>query len=648
MDRSKNPSRRVRGTGLPKRTRATAPSVRQREFEQQLLKIKFAANEERVELLAHLAADAALNLVQRRQVLFAIQRYILSQRADAPADLQGVLFTVLKVLNSVELRIRALGLFRMALDHVRRGEVLKQIADPLRELLLQFLPKSAKAEFSPELFLRAGQQLEEAGEVEGVVDLASLGLFFYPFHGPLREMRAFHCYTLGELGEAREDYDKLIEQYPERVEYLLDRAEVELRSEAFDDALEDLTAYLVHHPDDPAAMRKQAECMYQLGRNIESHRLLSKLLAMEGERPELLVNRARVNEQLDYLEDAVADAEKALSLDAENQEAKQLRHSLLLKRQSYGMEDDVYSAFLRGDDDALIGETKVPELRFSDIGGLEKSKQLIRETIEYPLKFPELSARYGKKAGGGLLFFGPPGCGKTMLARAAAGECGVAFIDVNLATVLDKWVGNSEKAVSMIFSSARKRAPSIVFLDEVDAIGGSRASMQAGWEKKLISQLLIELDSLSSTSQQVMVLGASNAPWDVDFALRRPGRLGRLIFVPPPGPAERAEIFRIYLSRKPFVDADIDYDELARLTEHYSADSIRQIVENGASIPWRAAIQTGDAIAVNMEHLRLAITQTPADLAEWEKLVERYQDFAQHSMKRPGIGFKKNPQESAQ
>ena len=109
-------------------------------------------------------------------------------------------------------------------------------------------------------------------------------------------------------------------------------------------------------------------------------------------------------------------------------------------------------------------------------------------------------------------------------------------------TVLDKWVGNTEKAVSMVFNAARKHAPSIIFLDEVEAIGGSRANMQSGWEKKLISQLLIELDTLSSSGQQVMVLGASNAPWDVDFALRRPGRLGRLVFVPPPGPTERAEM----------------------------------------------------------------------------------------------------------
>jgi SpoVK/Ycf46/Vps4 family AAA+-type ATPase len=127
----------------------------------------------------------------------------------------------------------------------------------------------------------------------------------------------------------------------------------------------------------------------------------------------------------------------------------------------------------------------------------------------------------------------------------------------------------------------------------------------------------------------------------VDFALRRPGRLGRLVFVPPPGVPERAEIFRIYLSQKPLVATEVDWDELARLTEHCSADTIRQIVENAASIPWRAAIETGEVVSINMEHLRAAIGQTPPDLAEWEKLVQRYQEFAQHSLKKPGIGFRK-------
>jgi SpoVK/Ycf46/Vps4 family AAA+-type ATPase len=199
----------------------------------------------------------------------------------------------------------------------------------------------------------------------------------------------------------------------------------------------------------------------------------------------------------------------------------------------------------------------------------------------------------------------------------------------------------------MVFNTARKRAPSILFFDEVDAIGGSRANLQTGWEKKLISQLLIELDGLASSNENVMVLGATNAPWEVDFALRRPGRLGKLVFVPPPSAEERALVFDIYLKRKPFLDTDIDLAELGQLTEHHSADSIRQIVENAAAIPWRAAIETGEARAVSMDDLRTAITQTAPDLVEWEKLVSRYQEFAAKSLAKPSIGFRKRKREKS-
>jgi SpoVK/Ycf46/Vps4 family AAA+-type ATPase len=235
-----------------------------------------------------------------------------------------------------------------------------------------------------------------------------------------------------------------------------------------------------------------------------------------------------------------------------------------------------------------------------------------------------------------------------MLAKAAAGECQVHFINVSLASVLDKWVGNTEKAISMIFSAARKAAPSIIFLDEVDALGGSRSGMQSGWEKKVISQLLVELDGISSSNENVMVLGATNAPWEVDFALRRPGRLGRLIFVPPPSEKGREEILRIYLGRKPFITDDIDYSELARRTEQYSADSLRQIVENAASIPWREAIESGSERPINMQDMLRAVETTPPDLREWEKLVSRYEEFAKQSKQKSAIGFAKGMGPSTQ
>ena len=171
-------------------------------------------------------------------------------------------------------------------------------------------------------------------------------------------------------------------------------------------------------------------------------------------------------------------------------------------------------------------------------------------------------------------------------------------------------------------------------------IGGSRASFQAGWEKKLISQLLTELDGIASRNENVMVLGATNAPWDVDFALRRPGRLGNLLFIPPPDLTSREEIFRLYLSKKPFVSDDIDVPELARLTEKYSADSIRQLVENAAAIPWREAINGAEPRPLSMVDLQESLKTIGPDLAEWEKLVVRYEEFAKQSMQKSGIGFR--------
>ena len=640
MEQHTDPPQPRKRLGAPKGELKPRSSV-QREFDQLLLRIKLAPMDERLVVVRDLASRENLTLAERRQLLIAIQRYILGTGGEVPRDLRNVLGSVLLLATHAELRLKALDLFQTALEHLPRSEVMDQLQEPLLNLLRLFLPKGSQIDFTPETFIRVGKRLDSMRNGEGLSQLATLGLFFFPFNGVMREMRA-DCYMEeGNTSAARNDFDQLIEQFPERYEYRLDRAEASMKLEDYEYALDDLGIYLRVFPKDPLGMRKQAECYYQIGRFLDALRVLNQIIELEGDRANLYVNRARVNEQLDFFDDAIRDAEQALKIDPNSQEARQTRHSLMLRRQSFGMEDDLYSAFMRGDEEMFLGDVKIPETRFEDIGGLAEVKQIIRETIEYPLKYAEISERYGKKAGGGLLFFGPPGCGKTLLARAAAGECGVALINVNLASVLDKWVGNTEKAVSMVFNAARKQAPSILFFDEVDAIGGSRASLQTGWEKKLISQLLIELDGLASTNENVMVLGATNAPWDVDFALRRPGRLGRLVFVPPPSAEERAQIFEIYLKRKPFIEAEIDLAEIGRLTEHYSADAIRQIVENAASIPWRAAIKSGEARAINMDDLRAAIAETSPDLVEWEKLVSRYQEFASKSLTRPAIGFRK-------
>ena len=618
-------------------------------FDHQMLTLKLAPPAERIALACDASLREDITRDERRQLLIAIKRYVVAPNRGPSQDYRPLLEAVLRLANRTELRIKALAIFKEILEVVEREQVIPQVQEPLGQLVRSFSPRSASRGFTPEIFLRAASKLEMLRQSEALIHLASLGLFFFPFHGGLRERRADYYMDLGHSSHARRDFEQLIEQYPQRTEYRLDRAEASIRLDEYEEALGDLQYYLRQAPDDTVALRKLGECHFQLGRHLDALKTYTKLVGLEPGIAEHLLNRARVNEQLDFLDEAITDVSQAMEVDNVGPEAKQLHHSLVLRRQSYGMEDDLYNSFMRGEDDVVMGEAKIPETRYTDIGGLDKAKQILKEGIEYPLKYPEFSKQYGKRAGGGFLFFGPPGCGKTMLARAAAGESGVTFINVNLATVLDKWVGNSEKAVSMIFSSARKRTPSIIFLDEVDAIGGSRATMQAGWEKKLISQLLIELDGLASENENVMVLGASNAPWEVDFALRRPGRLGKLIFVPPPDRNSRREIFELYLSKKPLVGDDTDAEELARLTEHFSADAIREIVEVAAAIPWREAIESGTSRPISQADLITAIEQTHADLSEWEKLVSRYDEFAKQSKQSKAIGFRKrsaraNPQ----
>ena len=161
-------------------------------------------------------------------------------------------------------------------------------------------------------------------------------------------------------------------------------------------------------------------------------------------------------------------------------------------------------------------------------------KEEIRLKIIYPLQHADLYAAYGKSAGGGILMYGPPGCGKTHLARATAGEIKAGFLSVGINDVLDMWIGNSERNLHEMFEQARQNKPCVLFFDEVDALGASRSDMRASAGRHLINQFLSEMDGVQSANEGVLVLAATNAPWHLDPAFRRPGRFDRVLFVPPP------------------------------------------------------------------------------------------------------------------
>ncbi|MES1223097.1 MAG: AAA family ATPase, partial [Bacteroidota bacterium] len=209
-----------------------------------------------------------------------------------------------------------------------------------------------------------------------------------------------------------------------------------------------------------------------------------------------------------------------------------------------------------------------PAINFDDVGGMNKVKEEIKIKIIQPLLHPELYKAYGKKIGGGILLYGPPGCGKTYLARATAGQINASFISIGIHDVLDMWIGSSEKKLHELFELARRQTPCVLFFDEIDALGASRSDMRHSSGKMLINQFLTELDGVQSSNDGVLVLGATNAPWHLDSAFRRPGRFDRIIFVQPPDTESRESVLKILLKDKPV--GAVDYAGLAKLTQDFS------------------------------------------------------------------------------
>lgn len=267
----------------------------------------------------------------------------------------------------------------------------------------------------------------------------------------------------------------------------------------------------------------------------------------------------------------------------------------------------------------LAHEPVETRVRMSDVGGLAEAKEQIDLAFLTPLRNPELRARYGASLRGGLLLYGPPGCGKTHLARAVAGELGARFIPVALADVLSRWVGQSENNIAELFRYARAQAPCVLFFDELDALGHARSSLGrgAGALRGVINQLLTELDGIGSDNEGVFVLGATNAPWDVDLALRRPGRLDRSVFVPPPDLAAREQILRTHLAPLP-VQPGLDVADLARRTERFSGADLAHAARTAAQRALADAVRTGAADRpVTAEDLRVAISGITPSTGRW-------------------------------
>ena len=343
------------------------------------------------------------------------------------------------------------------------------------------------------------------------------------------------------------------------------------------------------------------------GAPARAHLLHAKLLAGIGD-IEQAVRQYRLGVEKDA---TVADAELAARLGIDSTDDT----------------SDVVDGKVRAswDDDEpspLAAEVERPTIRFEDVGGMESVKEEIRLKIIHPLQHPELYRAYGKAIGGGILLYGPPGCGKTHLGRATAGEINAGFIAVGINDVLDMWIGNSERNLHELFEQARRNRPCVLFFDEVDALGASRSDMRHNAGRMLINQFLSELDGIKSSNEGVLILAATNAPWHLDSAFRRPGRFDRIMFVPPPDAPARAAILRLLLRGKP-VD-DIDANHLAKKTEAFSGADLRAVVDLAVEAKLRQAMKSGVPQPITSKDLTAAASSQKPTTREWFATARNY------------------------
>lgn len=273
-------------------------------------------------------------------------------------------------------------------------------------------------------------------------------------------------------------------------------------------------------------------------------------------------------------------------------------------------------------------ENRIPKrVTFDEVGGLGDLKKTIEMKIIKPFMNPGLFAKFRKKAGGGILLYGPPGCGKTFIAKATAGECRANFYPIHISEILDPFVGVSEQNMHNAFETARGNAPAVLFFDELDALGFSRSKSRSDVMRPLVDTMLNELQSVESTNDKLLIIGATNMPWDVDDAFKRPGRFDKLVFVPPPDKEARKIIFELKLRGRP-VENGMVYDMLADQTPLYSGADIENVVEMAAEKVLSEIMDGGSERLITMEDLLDAIEVTKPTTFEWLTTIKNYIKYA--------------------
>lgn len=426
-----------------------------------------------------------------------------------------------------------------------------------------------------------------------------------------------------------------------------------------DDTVRALQAALIHSPDNVPLRKHLAETLLGLSRASEAEDEFREALSRDRDNVELKLGLARAFQQQGKLSHAMVIVEEMIK-QRDTPAAAYLLHARLLLQQGdvefavteyrqatrddeslrdatfeseLGIDADETSevvdgkvrAAWNGSDDSgssVANSFERPTINFTAVGGMDALKEEIRMKIIYPLQHREMFASYGKTIGGGILMYGPPGCGKTHIARATAGEIKAGFLSIGINDVLDMWMGNSEKKLHELFDYARSHQPCVLFFDEVDALGASRTDMKTSSARHLVNQFLAELDGAKSSNEGVLILAATNAPWHLDSAFRRPGRFDRILFVPPPDEPARADILRLQLTGKPV--QEIDHLQVARKTKDFSGADLKAVVDQTIEKKLQDAMKTGRPLPIITKDLVTAAGSIRPSTQEWFASARNY------------------------
>ncbi len=464
-------------------------------------------------------------------------------------------------------------------------------------------------------YYEIANQHYEKGDYEKAIENYNMAILLNPLFSEAYFNRALSYYQLKNYDKSIADYTEAAELDPKNPIIFNNKGDAFYRKQDYTSAIKDYDKAIMLNPNYLKAFYNRALSYASLEDYEKAVEDFSKVVQLKPDFAEAYHLRGLAYEYAGDLDSAIGDYEKAIQLSPELSEAKSHLESAKGKKQSAES-----GGSGGGGKEGSGGEIKVlkkPEMNFNDVAGMEKMKEEIRESVIYPMIKPDLARKYGKFGGGGVLMYGPPGCGKTYIVKAAAGECQAAFINAKLSDLMDMYVGNTEKNIHKVFETARKNSPCILFFDEVDAIGGRRDQQEGQqYMRMAVNQMLYEMDGVEANNANVLIIAATNAPWDVDPAMRRAGRFSKAIFIPEPDLTSRIAILKMHSRKRPMAKG-IPYFRLGLATMNYASADLKAVVDEASAIPWREAFKSGKERTVQARDFIAAIRKKKSSLPPW-------------------------------